>query len=131
VDPDNPYAVPEQSAVRVAANLAAQYRARLDQDTLRRREGTVIDVTPRHVSIELDAPSANKAQQPRDAAQAQAPPSRETDTDRASTHTRRAPRLDEEIGASVDGGFIYVLNADEIDMRPSPMARGLFIDYMA
>ena len=131
MDTNNPYVVPEQSAVRTAAKMAAQYRAQLDQESLRRREGTVIDVTARRVSIETDASPTRGARQSDDAPENQTPASRETDPNRSSTQARRAQRLDEEIGAPADEGFIYEPNADEIDMRPSPKERGLFIDYMA
>jgi hypothetical protein len=129
--PTPPYSVPDQSAVRVAAKLAAQYRAQVDQDTLRRREGGVIDVTPQRVSIESDASSANRPQRPPNEPEAQAPPSRDTNTEPASARTHRKARLDEEIRTADDEGFIYEPNADDIDMRPSPKERGLFIDYMA
>lgn len=129
--PESGYQIPDQSFERSRADLYAYYRQRIDEEAYRRtRRGRIIDVSATRVSLDEGASASRReAQAAFAAASDQAAAS--NDTSRASQRPER--RQAERSQTEERGTYAYrpASESTEIELRPSPAARGMIIDLMA
>ena len=132
--PDSSYLIEGDGSGRASAHLYAQYRTRIDRETLDRRRGGVIEVKATRVALEGEASPA-----PSDAGRLAAGAAASVLTSRAGdareVSLRRALReLDLENELHIAGTpFRYEAPSasGEIGLTLPPTARGLFVDLLA
>ncbi|NQU42785.1 hypothetical protein HQ520_05835 [bacterium] len=119
MSPRPEYSVPPQTSERTREKLAAEYRAKLDRETRRRRENLVIDVRARRVDVETPS-SASRTESL-------------SETRAIEPAARRVSSREETLAdvLPTDAPFIYAKSSDEIELRLTPYQRGLFIDLNA
>lgn len=119
------YSISEENAVRSTSHLAEYYRARLNEEMRREK---VIEVQARRVSFEEE--SNHRAGRPMESPGSGKSASDPGARGRSAESDKAAFRWP---AARLTAEFAYAPgNAQEaITLRPSPKARGLFIDLMA
>ncbi len=111
------YSIPEETNARAAGQLSQYYRARLDEQMRRQH---IIDIKARKVTLE------EQKRRPQPPA---TNPNPESSMSGRKTRQTTTPDKTTDLRAE----FAYAPDTSEtgITLKPSPKARGIFIDFMA